>query len=149
MALHEQISVISTPEGWGYCGDRVAIGSEVRWEILAATFPSTYDYLGGDMLADGVWNTITHHLVRAYGLTQQPRRYATRARVTSIEAVYSKRELRREARAEVRYRVAGSAVLDERERVTAREPEREREGVKFAGLYLVGLEPLEVDTGKP
>lgn len=114
-------------------GDRVAIGSEVRWEILR---PLTSTW--AETCSRTTFGTRSRTGCGGHTGSRRNRgANATRARVRSVEAVYWKRE----SGAESRYAVAGSAVVEERERATGQEPERD--GVDFAWFYLVELEPMK------
>lgn len=152
MKLHEQVTVIARPEGWVHefvCFRDLKTGNyrvwthrahrdlpveDFEWALTQEPYrPHKFVYHPLEQFS---------HTVQELASTNTARRNATRARVRSVEAVYWKRE----SGTEFGPRIAGSAVVEGRERVTGQEPERD--GVKFDGLYLVGLEPLE-EPGKP
>jgi hypothetical protein len=92
-----------------------AVGDEVRWWLIPMD-DRKYGYLG-DAYSMDVRRGITHWLqVASWG--EEPRRKATRARVTSIEAMYIDYEMRPDENADFPLPVPGSAIYEDRQQST-------------------------------
>jgi hypothetical protein len=123
---------------WKCCGEPFALGAKVEWGLLPVSDDSRA-YLGeplGAEVVGGITHCETHH----EGDDDEPP-VPTRGRVESITAAYWYVAPRPGGDQRVHYPVAGSAILEERDKADGWEPEIEG-GPRFEG-YIVELAPLD------